>query len=256
MLRNPRWPEILGSLRQGQQPSDRYDVVCRVFRLKFADLLSDIRSGALGKQIAFMYTVEWQKRGLPHVHMLVWLAAEDKMRSPSDYDQVVCAEFPDVVVEPELHALVMDHMVHVPCVGFNDRAPCIVDGKCTKRYPRKMQYETVEDGDGYPLYRRRCRRRYAYPKGGMLVDDRNVVPYNRALLHRWTGSFFRCLCYVVSRKFFVRFLTMFFVVAGCSSLLVYFSLHPFFCEVFDNLCLCGRLFVLTLYFLLHVVLGS
>ena len=175
----------MGSLRPGQQPSDRYDVVCRVFRLKFGEMLQDLRAGALGKPVAFMYTVEWQKRGLPHVHLLLWLAAPDKMRTVSDYDEVVSAEFPDADAEPDLHRLVMDHMVHVPCVGFNDKAPCVVDGKCTKRYPRQRQFETVEDGDGYPLYRRRCRRRYPLPKGGVLVDDRNVVHYNRALLHRF-----------------------------------------------------------------------
>ena len=78
----------MGSLRPGQQPSDRYDVVCRVFRLKFGEMLQDLRAGALGKPVAFMYTVEWQKRGLPHVHLLLWLAAADKMRSVSDYDEI------------------------------------------------------------------------------------------------------------------------------------------------------------------------
>jgi hypothetical protein len=185
---NPQWPEIVQSLRPGQQAMDRYDVVCRVFNLKVLSLLADLRAGALGKPIARMHVVEWQKRGLPHVHLLLWLAPEDRMRSPADYDAVVCAEIPDSEREPELHALVMAHMIHVPChnkTGKRKPACILPDGRCKARFPKKRQLETMEDGDGYPLYRRRMFRRYVYPGTGELVDDGSVAPYNRALLWRY-----------------------------------------------------------------------
>lgn len=190
MLLNPQWPEIQQSVRAGQQAMDRYDVVCRVFHLKVQQLVQDLRGGALGIPIAHMHVVEWQKRGLPHVHMLLWLVAEDKPRAPVDYDDLVCAEIPLPDKEPELHALVMQHMIHVPCntkIGGdpNTLPKCIVSGKCKARFPKRRQMDTVEDSDGYPLYRRRCVGSYVYPGTGETVSDRWVVPYNRALLWRY-----------------------------------------------------------------------
>ncbi|GFU66017.1 uncharacterized protein LOC104236095 [Trichonephila clavipes] len=46
-------------------------------------------------------------------------------------------------------------MIHGPCGAFNN-SPCMSDGKCTKRYPRrKLVSDTITGNDGYPLYRRR-----------------------------------------------------------------------------------------------------
>jgi hypothetical protein len=45
---NPRWPEILRELKEGQNPLDRPDLIARVFRLKYKEFLSDLRKGVLG----------------------------------------------------------------------------------------------------------------------------------------------------------------------------------------------------------------
>jgi hypothetical protein len=43
---NPKWPEIAeGILETGQKPTDRADIVVRVFNLKLDELLQDIRNG-------------------------------------------------------------------------------------------------------------------------------------------------------------------------------------------------------------------
>lgn len=51
--------------------------------------------GAIGKLVAFTYTVEFQKRGLPHAHILAWLSAADSPNTADDYDRFCCAEIPD-----------------------------------------------------------------------------------------------------------------------------------------------------------------
>ena len=48
-----------------------------------------------GPAQCFMYSVEFQKRGLPHTHQLYTLADDDKPRNPDDIDKIVCAEIPD-----------------------------------------------------------------------------------------------------------------------------------------------------------------
>ena len=63
---NPRWKEITDALLEGQTAENWQDIVSRVFQLKLKSLLNDIFYGpkpVLGKMIALIYVIEWQKRG-------------------------------------------------------------------------------------------------------------------------------------------------------------------------------------------------
>jgi hypothetical protein len=72
---NPEWPEIKDAILENQIPNDRPDIVARVFRLKLKSLLDDLtKKSVLGKVVAHMHVIEFQKRGLPHAHILVCLA--------------------------------------------------------------------------------------------------------------------------------------------------------------------------------------
>ena len=93
---NPTWPEVIQKCAMGRKGRDRIDVVTRVFKLKLKELLVDVvNKGMLGKVAAWMYTVEWQKRGLPHAHILLIFTPEFKLRGPADYDAVISAELPE-----------------------------------------------------------------------------------------------------------------------------------------------------------------
>lgn len=71
---NPKWPDIERNLLSGQTSTDRPDLVARVFHLKLKELLKDITvKNVFGKVIAVVYTIEFQKRGLPHAHILLIL---------------------------------------------------------------------------------------------------------------------------------------------------------------------------------------
>jgi hypothetical protein len=68
---NPDWPEITRELLPGQQPADRPDLVARVFQLKKKVIIDDIyKNGIFGRVVAYVYTIGFQKRGLPHIHLL------------------------------------------------------------------------------------------------------------------------------------------------------------------------------------------
>jgi len=59
---NPNWPEILEALESGQTPSDRPDIVARVFNEKLKALLDDlIKHKIFGDTLAHVYTIEFQK---------------------------------------------------------------------------------------------------------------------------------------------------------------------------------------------------
>ncbi|CAM6125447.1 unnamed protein product [Calypogeia fissa] len=56
---NPDWPEIRAKCLPCQNPSDRDDIIARVFKLKLKELLADIKSGVLGKPVASIYVIEF-----------------------------------------------------------------------------------------------------------------------------------------------------------------------------------------------------
>ncbi|XP_008178216.1 uncharacterized protein LOC103307737 [Acyrthosiphon pisum] len=178
---NPQWIEIKQELFPGQSPIDRHDITARVFRQKLKSLMDFIvKHYVFGETRCWMYSVEWQKRGLPHAHILIWLV--EKIR-PNEVDAVISAEIPNVQVDPELHEVVIKNMIHGPCGTLNQNSPCMMDGKCSKRYPRTLISETITGNDGYPLYRRRSRvdnGRTTIVKlnqQDIEIDNRWIVPY-------------------------------------------------------------------------------
>ncbi|KIK21179.1 hypothetical protein PISMIDRAFT_83047, partial [Pisolithus microcarpus 441] len=73
MTANGSWPEITENLFPGQSPVDRPDLVTHVFHAKQQALLKMVRGGYFGEVAGFVYTIEYQKHGLPHMHLLVFL---------------------------------------------------------------------------------------------------------------------------------------------------------------------------------------
>ncbi|GBM29463.1 hypothetical protein AVEN_255847-1 [Araneus ventricosus] len=88
---NPKWPETTQNLRPSEHTTDRPDLLARVFNLKLKSLMDDPTvHGALGKSIAQMCTIEFQKRGLPHAHILIVL--RDKFSTFEHIDKFVRTE--------------------------------------------------------------------------------------------------------------------------------------------------------------------
>ncbi|GFV10870.1 helitron_like_N domain-containing protein [Trichonephila clavipes] len=182
---NPTWNEIKELLLVGQSSSDRHDITARVFKQKLKCLMDFIiKHHVFGETRCWMYSIEWQKRGLPHAHILVWLI--NKI-TPDQIDQIISAEIPDKHIDPNLFDVVTKNMIYGPCGAFNNNSPCMSDGKCTKRYPRKLVSDTITGNDGYPLYHRR-----SVEDGGksvvlkvrnidIEVDNRWIVPYSPLL---------------------------------------------------------------------------
>ncbi|UYV81485.1 hypothetical protein LAZ67_20001335 [Cordylochernes scorpioides] len=165
---------------------DRHDITARVFRQKLVKFIGALTKGQLyGAAVAWMYSVEWQKRGLPHAHILVWLA--NKLR-PTQIDSVICAEFPDPIQDPLLYNIVVKNMIHGPCGEYNPVSPCMKNSSCSKKYPKQFLLETQTNENGYPLYRRRAPEAGGFTakvkirgREEVTIDNRWVVPYSPLL---------------------------------------------------------------------------
>jgi hypothetical protein len=100
--------------------------------MRLKELLADLtHNDVLGPVAAYVYVIEFQKRGLPHTHILLWMEDGWRMLTPEHYDTVVRAEIPDPKNEPELHDLVVEHMLHNRC-DILPHAPCLMNqhNKC------------------------------------------------------------------------------------------------------------------------------
>ena len=186
---NPQWPEITNSLFQNQTSADRPDIVAWVFRLKLKCFLHDIyysKKPIFGKMCAIIYVIEWQKRGPPHAHILAICNDTSKPWTADDYDSIVSAEIPQADAHSQLHAVVTKFMMHRPCGAANPKSPCMVDGQCSKRFPKEYVKETYAGSDGYPHYRRRNTGLCVY-KAGVPLDNKYVVPYNPYLSRKYNA---------------------------------------------------------------------
>ncbi|MFN7880106.1 MAG: helitron helicase-like domain-containing protein, partial [Sphingobacteriia bacterium] len=153
MTMNPNHPDVMAALLPRQRSPDRPDLIARVFKGLLDRLITDIKEGIFGKMVALVYSIEYQARGLPHAHILVFLAAQHKFNTTEDIDRVICAEIPQ---DNALQKLVLQFMHHGPCGDLRPQASCMVDGKCCRHYPKSFSEETVwESSMNQPIYRRR-----------------------------------------------------------------------------------------------------
>ena len=139
---------------------------------------------AFGRQLAEVQVIEFQKRGLSHAHILIWLTRPYQMQTGEDIDNFICAEIPNPDIDPEMHRLVTNFMMHGPCGLDNPNSPCMVDGKCSKGYPKQFSAHTTLGENGYPQYKRDNNGR-SFIKNGVRLDNRYVVPYNPYFLRKY-----------------------------------------------------------------------
>ena len=191
MTANPKWSEIQDQLPRGISPQSCPDIVNHVFHQKKKKLIKLIeKDQVFGKMREYTYMIKFQKRGLPHCHLLVFLEwPSGETITPSFHDDVISAEIPPIA--SPVQELVITQMMHGPCGSLNPNSPCMIDGKCDKDFPKDFSNETiVEDIDGYPKY---CRQS-PQDGGGQFIKrrinqtnwcemgNRNVFPYNAFLL--------------------------------------------------------------------------
>ncbi|EFP12797.1 hypothetical protein CRE_05070 [Caenorhabditis remanei] len=167
-----------------------------VFRAKFEILLKDViglkkknfsrkgkqsnLKGMFGKLLWWVYSVEFQQRGMHHVHML--LSLKEHITNAAQVDKMILAEFPELPLSSDpdyeevccfltflnslynyfqklcYYELVKSLMVHFPC--RDDPTAYCKDGakshwnKCTKGFTNKFSDSTVLTDNQYPDYKR------------------------------------------------------------------------------------------------------
>ena len=134
---------------------------------------------ANGHVAAVIFTIEFQKRDLPHCHLLLILDWNSKLRTPEDIDRCVTAELPDSTTEPHLLEKV-SKLIHHPCHN-RSRQVCMVNNRCSKKFPKTHTEQTLIDQGTFQKYRKRENG----PKiliNNIEIGNENVVRYNKFLI--------------------------------------------------------------------------
>ena len=103
------------------------------------------KHGVLFKVLSQVHVVEFQKRGLPHVRILLHFVNDDKLETAEDIYSLISAE---------IHEIIKACMIHEPCGNLNPNSPCIKDGICIKKFPKEFSPRTIAVFNVYPRYRR------------------------------------------------------------------------------------------------------
>jgi len=202
---NPNWPEIIEQLLPGQTAFDRGDIVCQVFYRKLQAVLVNIRRGKYFNvkntpnkyhEIKFeVRVIEYQRRGLPHAHLVLKFKDDDGM--PKYEDKLALAEWIDYHIttvfpstpddeqpleigesfeeDTEYAKITKSHMIH-KCFSETNGGCKNENNICSKGYDATfVSEETTFDEKGFPQYRRPT------------IKSLYVVPHNKKLLKDWNG---------------------------------------------------------------------
>ncbi|SDA02813.1 BZ3500_MvSof-1268-A1-R1_Chr11-1g03170 [Microbotryum saponariae] len=100
----------VAALGPNDEACNRLDLLARVFEAKLNRLCDDVfgiqqRAGCFGVVLTHAHVIEYQKRGLPHAHILILitLAPDEHPLSREAIDKMISAEIPDPLCYPELH---------------------------------------------------------------------------------------------------------------------------------------------------------
>ena len=125
-----------------------------------------------------MDTVEYQKRGLPHVHIDLWTVESQE----NVIDHWISAEIPNPLVDPILYRIITKCNLHKCKLG---RCKVDASSECNTNFPMPFRSRTRIVENNYPQYKRLSPSEgghtYKNRPSSPLVDNRYVVPYNPSL---------------------------------------------------------------------------
>ena len=114
---NPKWKELKETLKkfpEGTTSNDIRNITVRLFYAKFKMLLNDIiKQNIFGQVLSYVYSIEFQKRSLPHAHIIVTLHPNNKMTCPETIDKHITAKIPsseNLKLQKLVNICYMDHI--------------------------------------------------------------------------------------------------------------------------------------------------
>jgi hypothetical protein len=153
-----------------------------IFEIKLSALMNFIQNNQiLGKVSAFVWRIEYQKRGLPHAHILFWtdfdtqdidaFDARYPNHSPFSSDQGMVSDFRQLIDAYQIY--------------HHSKRRRLPNGKCRFGYPQEIAGHTRIPGHNYHFARD--------------AEEGNIVPHNSSLLESFRAH--HCLEVIYSEQY-------------------------------------------------------
>jgi hypothetical protein len=181
---NPYWHDYQALKRDKGVFSDSA-MITMVFKAKLSALMSFIRDHRiLGEVKGFIWRIEYQKRGLPHAHILFWTDFDTE--DTEALDSVIDARYPKDSPFIEDKRAVQDRRVLIDTYQQHEHTDrCwLVGGGWKAGYPQRVVSKTTV-----------CNGRTRFARG---PDEVNIVTHNPTILDRFPGH--HCLEVIHSNR--------------------------------------------------------
>ena len=162
--------------------------------------MKDLTTKLFGKATHFFSVIEFQKRGMPHAHIVIKFDGQSP-EARHDVEKWIWTNLPDErIAGGKLREKVIKYMVHQKCGQFNPNAPCMTTDKqsshkyCSKHYPQpfrdafttnsktgRAEYRRMDNGDTATIRRKDGDNESVETD----IDNRYIVPYNPYLLMKY-----------------------------------------------------------------------
>nr|GEX37284.1 DNA helicase [Tanacetum cinerariifolium] len=94
----------------------------RVFEQKVEDFLRFLKEvKTFGYVSTVLYTIEFQKKGLPHCHMLLWIESRNTLKDGTHIHEYISAEIPGPVQDPKAGQILNVHLNDMQRINFRKR---------------------------------------------------------------------------------------------------------------------------------------
>ena len=165
---NPYWIELKSLSRNKNIYSDSA-MISLVFKQKLKTILNFINTRKLfGEVKAYVWRIEYQKRGLPHAHILFWTDFDTS--NLQDVDKVVNVRYP--LISPFLNDTLMindiTELINMYQIHSHSSRCTSKDGKCQFNYPQPISEKT-----------KIVNHRYIFARS---ENEVMIVPHNSLLL--------------------------------------------------------------------------
>ena len=158
---NGKWPEIVNNLPRGATAEQHPLITTRVFRLKLFKLLHYIKRHpqTFGRAMYVIRVIEFQKRNLPHAHILLRTDWREVYRSRVDFADgvIVCDRKKMSRTEFQAMRKHMSHKCSEYCRPKNSQGKAWPWFRCRFGFPSPAIAKTRESDDGFIEHRRGCK---------------------------------------------------------------------------------------------------
>ncbi|XP_078677726.1 uncharacterized protein LOC144914113 [Branchiostoma floridae x Branchiostoma belcheri] len=183
-------PDSLTSSQKTQLLASHPVTAARHFHHRFQTFFNTYlrKQQTLGKIADSFYRIEWQDRGSPHAHILLWIEdapvleyETDMVKITNFIDKYCTVQIPDKQSDPELYDLVTTVQQHRHTHTCQKKR----NSQCRFNYPRPQRDQTtINHNENSDIYN--CKRRF-YDLQRQETEV-YINAYNPTLLRAWAGN--------------------------------------------------------------------